>query len=375
MRPLKVGVIGCGVAACDLHLPALRRIDEAEVVALADPSPAALDGAGERFGVDRRAGDYRELLADGSIDAVCAAVPAHLHTEVALEALDAGKHVLIEKPLALSLDDCDLLVERAAASGLKAMVAFNQRWHRHARRARELVRLGRLGEVKLLRSAYTTSSVLRIAGRRWRMEASKGGGMLAIQAVHHLDLWRFLLADGPVEVFCGASGVQGGAAEGQAATIVASTPAGVRIASEFCAVTGLQNEFAIYGSEAWLRASLYRFDSFELMPREESDGDLARRARAPGRFLAELARAAPSIRRGRDFDGSYEAQWRHFLDAIRRDSPVECGLEEGREVTRTLLAVLKSAETGTSVRLADAPRAIGDLPSIRDGSQRAQAGA
>ena len=188
-----------------------------------------------------------------------------------------------------------------------------------------------------------------------------------MQAVHHLDLWRFLLAEDLGEVFCGAAAGTGGASGADTAAIVASTSGGVRIAGEFCAVTGQENEFAIYGSEAWLRASLYRFDSFELMPREATGGDFARRASGVGRFAAELARAAPSIRRGGDFDASYVAEWRHFVGAIRRDAPVECGFDEGREATRILLAALESAQAGRPVRLADAPRAVELAPS-RDAS-------
>src|SRR5436309_895426 len=111
MKPLRVGVIGCGVAANDLHLPALARIAETETVALADPSREALNATGARFGIDRLSGDYRELLDDRSIDVVCIAAPTELHTEIALATIDAGKHLLVEKPLAVSIDDCDLLID------------------------------------------------------------------------------------------------------------------------------------------------------------------------------------------------------------------------------------------------------------------------
>jgi predicted dehydrogenase len=366
MRRLSVGVIGCGRAACDLHLPTIGRSSEAEVVAVADPDPAALDRVGERFGVTRRSGDYRELLADESIEAICVAAPTDLHAEVTLSALDAGKHVLVEKPLALSIDDCDALVERASATGLKAMVGFNLRWHRHARRARELIRRGGLGEVGLLSSTFASPSLIREVPP-WRADPARGGGLLAMQAVHHLDLWRFLLDQEIEEVFCSTPG----AAEPGPVTagVVASGSGGTTIAASFCAATGQENEFAVYGSEAWLRASLYRFDSFELMPREAAAGDIGQRARRSARLLAEIARAAPNIRRGGDFEVSYQAEWRQFAGAIRRDEPLECGFEQGREATRVLLAVLQSAELGTAVRVADARRAIADPQPAPAGAQ------
>jgi predicted dehydrogenase len=350
-------MIGCGRAALAHHLPALARVDEAEVVALADPSREALDAVGDKFGVARRSEDYRDLLTDESIDAVCVAAPSDLHTEMTLAALDAGKHALVEKPLALSIDDCDLLVGRAAESGLKTMVGFNMRWHQHSRRARELVRQGQLGDVRLLRSVFASPSLVTPGIPRWRLDPARGGGMFAMQSVHHLDLWRFLLDDEIEEVFCGASGQPEAPGPGTAA-IVASTSGGVRIAGDVCGVTGQQSEFAIYGSKAWLGASMNRFDSFELVPQYETVGDVAYRVRGLGRFLAGLPRAASSIRRGGDFKASFQGEWHHFAGAIRHDEEVECGFEDGREVTRIMLAVLESAQTGRPVRVADAQRSI-----------------
>ena len=361
-------MIGCGRAALDLHLPTLARIGEAEAVALADPSAEALNAAGEQFGVDRRNEDYMELLGDETIEAICVAVPTHLHAEVTLAALEAGKHVLVEKPLALSIEDCDVLVKRASESGLKAMVGFNLRWHRHTRRARELIRRGELGTLRLMSSVFASPSLLAEVPP-WRADPTQGGGLLPLQAVHHLDLWRFLLADEIDEVFCGASADPGGGVGPVAAGVVATSSGGVRITGAFCAVTGQENGFAVYGSDAWLSASLYRFDGFEVMGREETGGDLARHARRPGRLLGELRRAAPSMRRGGDFAASYQAEWRQFAEAIRRDGPIECGFEEGRETTRVLLAVTEAAEAGHAVKMAGAPRLTasgGDTIQRRD---------
>ena len=368
-EPLRVGVIGCGRAACDLHLPALARVRDAEAIAIADPDRTALERAGDRFGVPRRSEDYRELLADEAIEAVCVAAPTHLHAEVGLAALDAGKHVFVEKPLALSLDECDLLVERATESGLTTMVGFNLRWHHHVRGARELIQRGELGELSLLSSAFMSPSLLREVPS-WRADPARGGGLLALQAVHHLDLWRYLLGQEIDEVLCGASRETGSGAGPGAAAVTARSAGGVRIAGAFCAVTGQENEFAVYGSEAWLRASLYRFDGVELMPRESTGGDLGRQARRPGRFLSDLARAAPRLRRGGDFKSSYQAEWRQFVDAIRHERPTECGFEEGREVTRVLLAVLQSAEAGGAVRVEDAPRSVQDVSRLPSAAER-----
>jgi len=349
MKPLSIGLIGCGRATQDHHLPALKRVREVGVVALADPYQAALVCAGRRFFVFRWHADHRELLEDESIDAVCVAAPSELHTEIALDAIDAGKHVLVEKPLALSLADCDALNERAASAGVTGMVGFNLRWHRLVRRARAAIDSGEIGEPRLLQSVFASPSLLGTDIPEWRLDPGRGGGMLAMQAVHHLDLWSALLDDEVEQVHCTGFAGPGGSGLGSAA-VSATTRGGVTIASAFCSVTGQENGFSVYGSEGWLSASLYGFDSFRTLPRDATLGDLGRHARAPLRFAAELARAAPSLRLGGDFAASYVLEWRHFVDAIRRDRAVECGFEAGREATRVLLAVLESARTGAGVR-------------------------
>ena len=352
MKPLRVGVIGCGRAAYLHHLPALARIAEAQAVALADPSPEALNAVGDHFEVNRRSSDYRRLLEDPSIDAVCITAPSYLHTEIALEAMDAGKHLLVEKPLALSVEDCDLLIERASGSSVRTMLGFNLRWHRHVRRARELIEAGELGKLKLITTAFVSHS---LDGEipAWRADPARGGGLLAMQAVHHLDLWRFLLSQEIDRVACLAAMDADPQVGPATAGVVASSDGGVEISSAFCARTGQENQFAVYGSDGWLQASLYRFDGVETTSRDGTPGDIRSHLRRPARFLTQLTRAFPMLRRGGDGAASFDAEWRHFADAIQHDKPIECDFEDGREVCRVLSAVLESARTGTTVRIAE----------------------
>jgi predicted dehydrogenase len=356
--PIRVGVIGCGRAALDLHLPTLAALEDAQAVAIADPDRAALDHAGERFGIARTVTDHSELLADDGIDVVCVAAPSHLHAEIGLDALEAGKHLMVEKPLALGLEDCDRLVEAAAAAGVRAAVGYNLRLHPHVLRARELISSGALGRVSLLSSTFASPSLLHQVPP-WRADPERGGGLLALQAVHHLDLWRHLLGQEVVEVRCAEGAPAGGSAEAPGSVAISAvTSGGVAIAGSFSAVTGQENDFAVYGTDAWLRASLYRFDSLESLPRDATAGDAGRQAARPVRFLAELLRALPRLRRGGDFQASYLAEWADFVRAVRTGSPVSCTFEDAREANRILSAVFESARSGTAVAVADAPQTL-----------------
>src|SRR5258707_14887307 len=101
-----LGIVGCGGVTQIIHLPALAQIpDKFRVAALCDVSRATLDGVGQRWNVPARCRDYRELLARDDVGAVLIANPHALHAEVAVAAMEAGKHVLIEKPMCLTLAD------------------------------------------------------------------------------------------------------------------------------------------------------------------------------------------------------------------------------------------------------------------------------
>lgn len=113
LKPLRVGVIGCGRVTALRHLPALSRLDDAEVVALADSDAARLKQVADRFHITNRYPDVRALLKDAMVDVIAVRVPAQFHADIALAALDAGKHVFIEKPLTVTLEEADRVHDRA----------------------------------------------------------------------------------------------------------------------------------------------------------------------------------------------------------------------------------------------------------------------
>src|SRR5436190_20847725 len=110
-RIVRLGIIGCGAVTERLHLPALKRAREIRIVALADQDGSRLKRLAAQNQIARRYPSYRELIEDRDVDAVAICLPPQLHAEVALAALERGKHLFIEKPPALNLDDCARLIE------------------------------------------------------------------------------------------------------------------------------------------------------------------------------------------------------------------------------------------------------------------------
>lgn len=127
-QKIRVGIVGCGEVAQVIHLPALRDLaDLFTVTALCDVSPSVLDSVGQQWPAAARHADYRDLVASAEVDAVLVANPNVYHAEVAIAAMQCGKHVLIEKPFCVSLAEADALEAAAEAAGVTVQVGFMRR--------------------------------------------------------------------------------------------------------------------------------------------------------------------------------------------------------------------------------------------------------
>jgi myo-inositol 2-dehydrogenase/D-chiro-inositol 1-dehydrogenase len=349
--PLKLGFIGCGGVAERGHLPALQHLPDADVVALADVNPGRLTKLGERFHIKYRFADFRSLLSDPAIDAVAVCVPPQFHAQVALAALEAGKHLFIEKPLALDLKESDQLIERAARSSVKTMVGFNLRWHRLVQQARTIIQQETFGPIELVRTTLTSNTRYHRNPPEWRKRRETGGGEFFETAVHHFDLWRFLLQTEIDEVSATSRSEHW---DDETAVVTARLASGVLAVSAFSTGTAGGNEIQIYGQGGCLSLSLMRFDGLKFIPGKGLAGKMRSRMRTVLNILTDLPRAFFESRRGGDFVASYRVGWQHFVDCIRQGSPVECTLQDGRRALQAALAAIESASHGKSVKVAQA---------------------
>ena len=170
MRKARIGVIGTGWWATQEHIPSLKRCEKADLVALADPNPAKLAKAAEYYEVDRTYEDYQDLLASGEVEGVVIAVPHAYHYEIARDALDAGVHVLVEKPMVLKSTEAWDLVRRADNSKLQLMVGYTFHFTRHALEARRIVRSGALGEIQFISGLFASMARHFFSGKAEEMD-------------------------------------------------------------------------------------------------------------------------------------------------------------------------------------------------------------
>jgi len=190
-----VAVIGCGWAG-SRHARALKGAG-ASVTWLVDLDRARAEALRVDLPAARVAADYREALADPAVEAVAICLPHALHAPVAVEAADAGKHVLCEKPLAGTLEDADRMIEAAERAGRILMVAENVRYSPLYVRVRTLLEegvIGRLAVVEMTRQAYLTRSLLE--DRRWFLEERMAaGGIMMSGGIHDVETMRMLVGE------------------------------------------------------------------------------------------------------------------------------------------------------------------------------------
>lgn len=352
---VKVGVIGCGKVATVRHLPTLVRSKRSKVVAIADINPEKLEHMKDEFGIERTYASHTELLRDADVDAVAVCVPLSSHAEVALDAMAAGKHVLLEKPLAMSLDEADRLVERSAHSDSKVMIGYNKRWHRLIRKTREIIRCGSLGDVKMIQVVFTTGHRNRYIPE-WRLHRKDGGGSIIENGSHFYDLWHFLLGKNVQKV--SALSRSSERFDDEPSVVTGETEDGVFLNCVLSDFLPDRFEMEIFGEDCVLHASLHRFDGLEFIPLRSYTGGLKSRLKRTAGFFKALPAGMGQARRGGDYNASFQDMWTHFLDSIIRDTPVECTLEDGRKSLQIALAAAESASTGRIVHVEDAPRSF-----------------
>jgi predicted dehydrogenase len=194
-------VIGAGKVGQLRHIPAFQEAERrglAELVAVCDPVATSLNEAGEQAGIDARYLDYRELLARDDIDVVAIATPNSQHEPIAVAALQAGKHVFCEKPLALSLDGAKRMAAAAHTAGRVTAVNHRYRWVPSARYLKELIESGEVGEVRQIFMNYFNAAVVDPGTPiQWRQTRAEGGGILADIGSHLIDMSLWLL--GPIQ--------------------------------------------------------------------------------------------------------------------------------------------------------------------------------
>lgn len=195
MDKLRFAVLGTGIIIRDFHLPLLRENTRTEIVAAGNQRRPSLEKLAADFAIPKTYTDFDELADDTDIDAVIIGLPNYLHAPITIKMLQAGKHVLCEKPMAMTTAECRQMIDAAKSGDRKLMIAHMWRFDSQTRWLRDVIECGKLGDVFKIK-AYTIWTGDGPPADSWFVTAKyAGGGALADMGVHSIDTISFLFDD------------------------------------------------------------------------------------------------------------------------------------------------------------------------------------
>lgn len=206
LKPLRVGVIGCGWIAENVHIPYYIENPKSRLVAICDINKEHLEKVGERYKVRNCFREYQELLESDVIDAVSICTPTATHSKIAVEAAKNGVHILCEKPLAANLVEAEEIVKAVYQSRIKFMVGFNYRFLPNHMKTKEFVEAGRIGKPIFVRGEVVTAGPYRteINEKDYAYETKKRIGAFFDLGSHVADLFIWMVGE-PKEVYAAFS--------------------------------------------------------------------------------------------------------------------------------------------------------------------------
>jgi myo-inositol 2-dehydrogenase/D-chiro-inositol 1-dehydrogenase len=340
---VRIGVLGCGNVARAAHLRSLAGNSGAEVVAIADADAANL-AAAQRLAPDaKRVANYADLLTEAGVDAVVIALPPAIHADAAIAALQSGKHVYVEKPLATTVADAARVISTWQGSRLTGMMGFNYRYNPIVRQARLRIAAGAIGQPIAVRTVFATP---RRAMPSWKQNRDTGGGALLDLAVHHIDLVRFLL---DADVASVSAQIHSTITDQDTAFLQLGLTNGVT-AQSMCSLSAVdEDRIEVYGSKAKVTIDRYRSLRAEETP-ASAGGTLSG---AVVRLLGEMGAAPYAFQKRRAplHDPSFPAAMNAFVRAIQDHEAATPSLVDGLRALVVIEAAELSASAGRAILL------------------------
>jgi predicted dehydrogenase len=325
-RQIRYAVVGLGHIAQVAVLPAFANARRnSKLAALVSGDAAKLGQLAEKYGMERTFTYEQYEACLKSVDAVYLALPNHLHCDYAVRAARAGVHVLVEKPMAVTEEECERMIDAARAAGVKLMVAYRLHFERANLEAGEIVRAGRLGEARLFNSTFCTP----VVPGNIRVRRETGGGVLYDIGIYCINAARSIFRDEPVEVRAMTAGRLDQVEESAAAVLRFPNE---RIATFAASFGGEKvSEYRVAGTKGDLAVEPAYEYAKPLKHRLTLEGETRER-----RF-AKRDQFAPELL--------------YFSDCILQNGTPEPGGDEGLADVRVIRALYRSAESGQPVML------------------------
>jgi predicted dehydrogenase len=358
---VRVGVVGTSWWADMMYLPCLKSHPGAEIAAICGRNRARLEEMAQKYGISRTFTDYQEMIEKGNLEAVIVATPDELHYPITMKALEAGLHVLCDKPLALTLDHAREMYNKAEKTGVKHMVPFTWRWMPPFQYAQRLIKEGYLGRCYSSQFRYV-GGYAREGKYHWKWDRQRGLGVLGDLGVHMIDMAHWLIGDiakisAHLPTFIERPGLEGQPLDpaNDAALLALKFKDGGQgsiYVSALAHIGDLDQEFQaiLYGEAGTLEVDL----NFR-------DGYVIRGARSDEEQIKPLT-IPPDILKGIDPESSFFDQFdqifmtqpvgtRLFIETIISDGALSPTLYDGFKAQAVIDAALKSDQSECWVSL------------------------
>jgi predicted dehydrogenase len=358
-KTLRFGIIGCGGVG-PTHAGALLRMDDAEIVAAADVIKQRAEDLAKQVGIPRVYTSDEELIADPDIDVVCIATPSGDHATHAIRAMKAGKHVVVEKPMEITLEACDRMIEAQRATGKKLTVIHQHRFDSATNRVKEAIDAGKLGRIILADAHvkwFRKQHYYDVAP--WRGTwAGDGGGCLMNQGIHTVDLLQWLT--GGVESVYAHTATAGHTIETEDIAVAAlkfSCGAIGTFTASTTAFPGSPARLDIYGTEGSAviegdRLKQMTFKNGETVKADEAAHDAISVAQGGTASVKnEAARRAFLSDKKAGWGDAHRGQLLDLIRAIREDKEPLVNGPAARKSVEIVLSVYESVRTGQPVKV------------------------
>jgi predicted dehydrogenase len=333
-RTLRIGLVGVGAAAQINHIPALKKTENVELVWLVDRDAEKAERVAQKFGVPNSSGRLDQMLDDESVEAVAVCTPNYLHAPMAVAALEAGKHVMCERPFARSADEAAAMVKAAKKADRVVVCTVQHRFRADSQLLRRFVEKGELGHIFYAKAGWLRQRTEWDSDEWRRQKKESGGGVVLDLGFQMLDLALWVMGQPAVEsVTASVHRSRKGEVE-DSATAFLRCDNGATIALEFTWGLLMEKDFAYLNLFGAGGAAL-------LNPLRIHKG-----------MHGALVNVTPNLDTTRNqYKQSMELQVAHFADALRRGvKPMGDG-EEMLAVMQLMDAIYRSADQGKEVQL------------------------
>ncbi|MEE2887877.1 MAG: Gfo/Idh/MocA family oxidoreductase [Planctomycetota bacterium] len=349
-KPVRIGLVGSQFIS-SIHARALRRCADAEVVAVSSPTDGNAARFAAEFDIPASFTDHRTMLEMEDLDMVIIGAPNHVHCQLTLDAAAAGKHVVLEKPMCMNLEEADRMIEACRVAGVKLMYAEELCFAPKYVRLKQLLDDGALGSPTLLKQAEKHDGPH--APHFWDVQRS-GGGVTMDMGCHGIEFFRWMLGRPKVLSVYAQMGthVHGDKTQGDDnAILILEFENGVTAVAEesWSKLGGMEDRAEVHGSAGVAYADLLQGSSITTYSK---DG-----------YGYAVEKSGPT--QGWTFT-MYEEEWNygfhqemaHFVDCVKNDrEPLVTG-QDGRAVLEVILAAYESAGTGRKVALPFEPQGV-----------------